>query len=377
MSYMTGQLTYSTQILWNLICDAGNSARHWRGVLFALLLSMTFMETVLACQICVSRPTTTLADRLLSSDAVVLAREDPQHPFQYAAVESLKGDPGTSAIDVFINTPVRHHLARNPTSAMLLARDANSGDWRTLGIASGDFDQVVRKILTFADRWMPHETDNPQRLSELAQLLGHQDLRLHELAYLEIGRASYASIRSVGTDVPLKKVRAMLDDPFYIEWRGLDILLLGLSDAKQDHTRVIQEIQDRQRSSSPRNLDAWATAYVEVTGRAGIDQLRRWYFRNERRSRDELRAVIRALSVHATNTPELREPVVAAYRQLLVIHPDVAPDITHDLIAWRQWHLQEQLRQLQSGIAASDPLGAYAVKRYLQKAEAHSRTQSE
>jgi hypothetical protein len=338
-----------------------------------MLAALAFTENALACQICVPRPTQTLADELLQSDKVVLAREDPERPYHYVAVETLKGDPGTAAIDLFMNTPVRRQLAANPELTMLLARDSRNREWRTLGIAHDDFEHVARRILNFEGGWIPNETNNLERLRELAPLLGHEDLRLHELAYLEIGRAPYGSIKAVSTDVSLDRVRAMLSDLRYIEWRGLDILLLGLSDVEEDRVRVIEEMENRQRHSFTQNLDAWATAYLEVTGTAGIDRLSHWYFRNAAKSRGELRSIIRALSVHATNAPEYREPVVAAYRKFLDVHPDAAPDIARDLIAWREWEFSEKFRELRPEISERDPLGAYTVNLYLRRAAAHTR----
>lgn len=338
-------------------------------MLVAFLGAMIAVDNASACQICVPLPIQTMTDRLLDSDAVVLAREDPQRPYHYAALNTLKGDPSTVAIDLFMNTRVRRYLTADPTSAMLLARDPRGGEWRMLGITHGDFERVVRRILSFEGEWIPKETDNLERLREMAPLLGNKDTRLHELAFLEIGRASYESIKSISANVSLQRVRAMLSDPRYIEWRGLDILLLGLSDAKQDRARVIREMEDRQRLSNALNLDAWATAYVEVMGVSGIDRIADWYFRDAGRSREELRNIVKALSVHAANDPVLREPIIGAYRDLLDNHPHAAPDITRDLISWQAWDLAQKMRYLQPLIAESDPLGAYAVKLYLQRAE--------
>ena len=341
-------------------------------ILAVLLLWVTTVGTVTAHPILVPRPTQTLADRLLQSDLVVLAREDPQRPFHYATVKVIKGDLDNAIIDLFMPSAVRRQLASNPDLAVVLGRRAQNGKWQSLGFTSEDYMRVVNRTLDFAEEWTPNETNNVQRLQEFAKLLGHQDGRLHELAYLEIGRASYASIRIVGTDVPLEKVRSMHSNPLYFQWRGLDIMLLGLSGEKRDHTRVIEVMEDRQRLSSDLNLAAWATAYVEIRGTNGIDQLTQWYFRDSRRSRDELRPITRALAGHANEAPELRQPVVAAYSVMLETHPSAAPDIAHDLIAWQRWDLSEQFQQLQPQLARLDPLGVYKVNLYLQRARMHS-----
>jgi hypothetical protein len=122
------------------------------------------------------------------SDAVVLVREDPRRPFHYVAVETLSGDPGATPIDALINSEMRRRLGQYPNLQMVLGRNAASGEWRILGIAVGDFVPVFQDILRFRHRWVPNETSNPQRLDTFAGLLGHNDRRLHQLAYLEIGR---------------------------------------------------------------------------------------------------------------------------------------------------------------------------------------------
>ena len=336
----------------------------------SLLICTAFAATALAHPILVPVPTQTMADRLLQSESLLLAREDPQRPFHYAAVGMLKGELESPSIDLFMPSQVRRRLASDPEMTVLLRRKSAADKWQALGVASDEYLQVVRRILSFAEDWTPNETDNLQRLEEFAPLLGHEDTRLHELAYLEIGRATYTSIRRVGAGVPMQRVREMLDNPIFYQWRGLDIMLLGLSDQAQDRARVIRTIEQKQRLSTDLNLAAWATAYLEITRTEGIDQLEDWYFRDARRSREELVSVTRALAGHANEAPELVEPVVEAYRVLLSTHPDTAPDIAHDLIAWQRWELYEQLQALRPELARSDPLGTYKVNLYLQRAAA-------
>lgn len=333
------------------------------------LLGMT-VGTASSHPILVPRPTQTMADQILVSDSLVLAREDPERPFHYAALETLMGDPGSAAIDLYMPTQVRRELAANPELTALLRRD-RKGKWHFLGVATSDFMAVVHRILHHADEWEPNETDNLPRLKEFSSLLGHEDVRLHDLAYWEIGRGTYASIREVGTNVSMDRVRKMHVNPIFFQWRGLDIMLLGLSDEERDRARVVKVMQQKRTSSSDLNLAAWATAYIEVEGPAGIDQLSEWYYTDSTRSRDELRSVTRALAGHANEAPELREKVLAAYNVMLDNHPYAAPDIAHDLIAWQHWELRERFQQLKPEL---DPLSVYKVDLYLRQARAQTRS---
>jgi hypothetical protein len=321
-----------------------------------------------ACQVCIPMPVETLADRLLEADALVLAREDPARPFHYAAVEVLKGDPGDAPIDTFLPSVDRRVLAQFPERHMLLARREPAGGWSALGIADADYERVVRHVLDHATAWRPGETDNRQRLDAFVPLLGHPDSRLHQLAYLEIGRAPYTEIRRIAATVRIETVRGMLDDPKYLEWRSLAILMLAQSGHAADRARILATMDDKQRLCSTFNLAAWTTAYLAIEGANGVAQVRRWYLAQPDRSEEELKAVVQALSVAANADAALRGPVVAGYRALLETHPGMAPEISRDLIAWRRWDLAEPMQAIRDTLRGRDPLGAYALGLYLRLA---------
>lgn len=332
------------------------------------LLAGLLVQAANACQVCIPMPVKTLADRLLEADALVLAREDPQRPFHYATVEVLKGDPGAAPIDAFLPSADRRVLAQFPARHMLLARAEPGGGWSALGIADADYERVVRRVVEHAGSWTPMETGNRQRLAAFVPLLGHSDYRLHETAYLEIARAPYAEIRRIATDVPLETVRDMLDQPRYLEWRSLAILMLAQSAHAADRERIRTTLDDKQRLASTFNLAAWATAYLAIEGVDGLGQIQRWYLARPDRSREEVREVVKALSVIAGTEAAMRQPVAAAYRVLLETHPSLAPDVSRDLIAWRRWDFVGQIQDIRSAIAKKDPLGAYALSLYLRAA---------
>jgi len=341
--------------------------------LWLALLPLFWIGAAGACQICIPLPERTLADRLLDSDAVVLAREDASRPFHYQAVETLFGEPGDAPIDLFLHSQARRTLAASPDRAMVLTHSPREGSWSTLGFTTPEFERVLRGVLAQVGRWRPRETDNRERLNWFAPLLGHPDKRLHELAYLEIGRAPYAEIRRLAPRIAAETLEEMLDAPKYLEWRSLAILLLGESDQEHDQARVRKTIADKAGLRSTANLSAWATALVALDGEAGIDQLARLYASGPGRSREELDAVVQALSVHANASPALRGPVAAVYRRMLEHQPAMAPAMVHDLIAWRRWDFAERIRSIRQA-RADDPLAAYALGLYLRLAATNGVT---
>ena len=332
------------------------------------LISLLLVRGADACQVCIPMPVKTLADRLLEADALVLAREDPERPFHYVAVKVLKGDPGDTPIDAFLPSMDRRVLARYPQRHMLLVRAGEDDGWSALGIADEEYERFVRRIIGHAGSWKPMESDNPQRLAEFAPLLGNANTRLHETAYLEIARAPYSEIRRIATEVPIETVRGMLDDPRYLEWRSLAILMLAESELPDDRERIRKRVVDLQRLGTTFNLAAWVTAYLAIEGENGLEHIKQWYLTRSDRSRDELREIIKALSVYAKAEAALREAVAEAYGKLLEVHPLLAADITHDLIAWQRWDFADRIREIRTTIAKKDPLAAYALGIYLRMA---------
>jgi hypothetical protein len=341
---------------------SARSIAYWSALLLALMAGAAG-----ACQICIPLPERTLADRLLASDAVVLAREDAERPFHYRVTEVLAGTPNDSAIDLFLNSQARRTLAADSDRAMVLARSGKDGTWSQLGLTRPAYERVVREILSRTGRWRPRETDNAERLDWFVPLLGHADHRLHELAYLEIGRAPYVEIRRLARHVPVETLEAMLVEPRYLEWRSLAILMLGESDRPADRARVRDALSQKARFGSSLNLAAWATALLAVDGEDGLRRLRMLYLSDDLREREELEAMVQAVSVYTAAEPELRDQAAELYRHMLERHPTMAPGLVHDLIAWKRWDFVAPVRRARAGMR-DDPLAAYALGLYLRLA---------
>jgi hypothetical protein len=144
--------------------------------------------------------------------------------------------------------------------------------------------------------------------------------------------------------------------------------MLAQSERPADRQRIRTTFADKQRLGSTLNLAAWATAYLAIEGTGGVEQIQRWYLARPDRSREELREIVKALSVVAGADAALREPVIAGYRALLETHPAMAPDVSRVLIAWHRWDFVEQIQGIREGMAGQDPLAAYALDLYLRLA---------
>ena len=73
-----------------------------------MLLSWTFfVSSAGACIICFPYPKTTLADNLLKSKTVIMARERTDKPYAFYAIEVLMGAIDGRDINAFIDTTAR------------------------------------------------------------------------------------------------------------------------------------------------------------------------------------------------------------------------------------------------------------------------------
>lgn len=302
----------------------------------------------LACQICIPLPQKSAADHLIESEVVVLAREDPERPFYFVTVEVLKGSPGPEKIDLFLDTSTRRQLSMHPGHSVLLVKGSGAADssWRRIGLMDEAFGPVVKETLLRAPAWKENPAD---RAAFFAKRLGDADPQVRTLAQLELARAPYAEIRKYGDVISRENIQDFLREVSYVEWHPLYILLLGQSGQPEDAERIRQSMENAARFATTLNLSAWATALVEIDQEKGVQFLEENYLSHSGRSAEELRAVLAALSVQGTNgSAALRDRIVSAYGIALERHPELAPYLAKDLLAWRRYDLTDRVAEVAS-----------------------------
>lgn len=311
-------------------------AKRYCRVVFVTLCFLAMPHLGTACTICIGMPEKTAADLLLKNHCVVRARQDADNPFAYSPLEILKGRYDHVEIDLLVDSLTRRRLSIDANCSVLLVQESERAGWRNLGVMSDEFESVVRRILLFASEWQG-ESGPQKRVEYFLSLFGSEDHSVHELAYLELGRAPYAVIRKLGERVQRSDIGPMLDRAQYLQWRSLAILLLGHSDNLADQQEVTDAFHTAERLRLKTNLAAWATAAIEVRQGAAVDFIADRYFSNPRRSPDELEAVIKAMSLHgAEGHTHLREKIIACYLRLVEVHPRTATRVAKDLSAWNR-----------------------------------------
>jgi hypothetical protein len=321
-----------------------------------------------ACNLCVSYPEKSAADVLIESAVVALAREDPKLPFSLAPVEVLKGNHNGAHIELFLDSATRQALAGNPSSAVVVVQEKEGGGWRRLMLANSQHQSLVRRILLFAPQWQGAR-GQLRRVEFFLPWFGHEDPVIYELAYLEIARAPYGVIKRVSRVVPREQLERILNRPEYTRWRSLAFLILAHRGEAKDKQFLAESFRNAERFQLSSNLAALAAASIELEGARAISYIEDRYFARLDRSDEELREVLKALSLHGSEgRVQLRDHIVAAYGKLLEVHPEMVAFAAADLLDWNRTEWKEELAELERGSTRLDDLAREALRQYLNRA---------
>ena len=300
-----------------------------------------------ACQICVPFPKDSAADHLLAARTVVLARENPDKPFSYTPTEILKGKV-SSEVDLFLDSSTRRMLAAYPERSVVLVElpEGEKSQWRRIGTSNAEVETVLRNVLESGAVW---KKEPSSRVDFFASLLGHDDPQLRTLAHLEVGRAPYAKIRQLGDVLTREEICSFLKNYRYAEWHPLYILLLAQSPEAEDRETIAKAFRSAARFGTTDRLAAWTTAWIEVGGTSALEEIEQRFFKHAGRTAEELKEIVRALSVQGTNSPnEVRDRIVESYGLLLANYPAFTPQVAKDLIAWKRTELSEHIGGFES-----------------------------
>jgi hypothetical protein len=325
-----------------------------------------------ACVLCLPYPKETTADLVIKSDTVVFARENPSRPFSYMPVETLKGRYDGGTIPLLVASTTARQLQSDPALTVVLAQDRAGGTWTSLGPAGIEYHAVLREVV----RWAVPAKSYSARAEFFAPYLRHQDRSLAELAFLEIARAPYSTIRGIRTTVKRNDIYRVLNDFFHVEWHPLYILMLGTSERPDDIAFVRGKLKTLAEYGLTTNLGPYATAFVEMVGADAVKYLAEEFFSGRRpHSRDELLEIAKALSAQGSGgRPELRTAIVDAYGYLLTNRPELAGHVANDLFDWKVRRFAPRMREILNADVDLDEASEFAVTVYLAGTDGQSAT---
>jgi hypothetical protein len=223
-----------------------------------------------ACVICFPYPKTPLADNLLQSKTVIMARERTDKPYTFYSVEVLMGAIDGSEINAFIDTTARRKLKQNSEDVVVFRQQYWAPGWLYTAYADTEYQEFIRSILEQSSHWRKLGGDRI-RIDFFAERLTHSNQRIREQACLEVGRAPYTSIKRIGGTIPRRQIREFLDKWRLVEWHNLYILMLGQS-RHPDDIAYIRNKLERAAAYGP-----WLTARKGSHVRnSRIDCLMKW-----------------------------------------------------------------------------------------------------
>jgi len=271
-------------------------------VTWTIVLTLLVTSASESCIICVPLPRITHADLLLEHESVLLAREEAEEPYSFTSIEVLKGPFDQQDIKLFIPSNTRRMLRVSPEDTIVLMRRTAKAEWKFLTYADPEYRKFIRAILSNSGSWSGAGARS-RRITFFAAYLTHNHRGLREQAYLEVGRAPYASIKTISASVPREQIRKFLTNWQLIEWHSLYILMLGQSQHPDDRDLTYQKIQVAARFGLTTNLSAWIAAFIEAHPDVGIDTVEALYFIPGSSTRAELEEVLKGLSVLGSEAP--------------------------------------------------------------------------
>ena len=340
--------------------------------LIVVYFSMLSPTALKASIICIPYPQTTLADTLIESDTVIMARENVDKPYSFYVVEVLKGTNQTDEFNEFINSSARRKLKNNPNDTVVFKKKTPDSGWQHIAYADLEYQKFIRAIIKQSARWKQSRAHG-LRIDFFAEHLNHNHRSISEQAYLEVGRAPYVSIKRIAGTIQRQQIYEFLAKWQLIEWHSLYILMLGQSHHPEDLAYIRKNLESAAAHKLKVNLAAWVTAYIESHPDTGVEAIENMFFGSKGRTRDELQEVLKGLSVlgydsrfgFRTETLKRQRSIVSSYSTLLDNYPMMAGAVAKDLTNWKVQALIEQLSTIIENEPTLDPASKLTVSYYL------------
>lgn len=278
-----------------------------------------------ACAFHTYLPERTVIDWLLETENVVLARPAPEDPFRFEAVEALEGTLEQADLPTLVDSSTRRRLAVNPDDTVLFARDGGGyGPFQRLAYVDEAYREMLVEVMAKKSDWIMG--DDQARFQYFADLLGHPEPALRDLALRELDRASYDIFRSLELAPEAGPILRDLWRVDQIAFAPIRILLLGLSDDPAAREAIREGLEQAAKSGGAANtLGPYATALVELDGVDGVARLKEKFLLNQNVDGDALELAVEALAIHAGAGPEgLRAQILETLGEFIDARPENA-----------------------------------------------------
>ncbi len=331
------------------------------GTIAAILTGSASVAT--ACGFHNYVPQPTLVDRLIDSEHIVLARQDPENPFRYKVMTALEGGADNVHLPHLVDSVSRRRLTVDPDAHVLFAREGAYGPWQRVAFIDDEMRPVLNTVVTQLSEWQLGEDQN--RFQTFAAYLNHPDKRVRTLALRELDRADYGFLISNKIPIDKDQILAEFNIPEQRELRAIRVLLLGLAGGDGIRDRLEQGLDaaiDYENSLT----GAYATALIELDGPDRASTLAQRYLTDPKVPEASKEALIEALALHSQYGDAQMNSVVAdVVADILRQAPQLAPAVARQFGARQVWSQRDALATLVRDGSLNSPLDVLAISQYV------------
>jgi len=341
-----------------------------------MLVGLMATTPALACQICLDPSRASLVQALEQRSDAVLAKRAVGGGTTHIVVDAVIGalEPGSKIEASSLRSapvPVRE------STGVLLVRDAPGNDWRHVAVIQRHHIELLREFAAMTPTAQMGFADWLQRTRYFIDLLDHEDPLLAETAYLEIARAPYSVIRTLGSHIPPRQLSAWIDTPANYR-EPLYLLLLGVAGDPRGAATLEMWRRAALAQRNPEPVAAVVTGLLEIHGEEWLQQVFDDYLSADTpASLPEIQAALLALSVQGGADGHITKArIIDLYARFIDERPALAGFITPDLIEWGNWTLTESLLAALEADSPSHPASRFLINRYLAQARGNHSTDS-
>lgn len=316
-----------------------------RGVLSALaLLFQAIPAPSYACGICIDFPEATVADHLLSAEAIVVASPAQDNPYVFEIESVIAGDLTSLAnapeIPFLVGSSLRRSFQSGKPARVLMSfgpgrapgrTSSDASSWRRHFMANPDRLDFVSAALAAGDEWNSGMTTSHERAGFFAQYLEYADPVLRDIALIELDRAPYELFRAHAEAPPFVDMHKNFTRLENIAFVPISIRMLGIDQSTEARKYLRQNYPAAIRNGS-RNARHWATAGLEADPEIAFSIINE-RLRSAMRDGDR-GALILALRDAGTVHQHLRSSIAKSFRLSLEQSDEGLEDLAIAVYEW-------------------------------------------
>ena len=348
----------------------------WRvttNLLMRFGLGMLFLQLItvvaFACSFHIALPELSIGDRVIESSNVILARENPDKPFSFHPVDSLKGETSNPDIPLLVDSATRRLLKLNQGDAVLISRSSASGEWRRLAYVREQDRTAFENMVAASNAWQS-EKGELDRFKFFAALHDHPQSSVRKITLTELDKTAYRHLRKMQVRLSAREIHDKLFDRYELPWIPIRILMLGILGSQESRSLIEKAIQNIEDSGFESNIGAWATAYIEVDGAEAIERLTQRILLNKTSPNKSVESVLTAIAVQGSQgDPSLKTAIDSSLEKTLDALPERAALIAGIFGAQQDYSQSAPLLKVMNSGALRTPHDLLIVVSYLSLAQ--------